>query len=101
MRHRRRVAVLLPIGVLIIGSLTAGLAAAAGADGILPPANPASNIAPSSGDWLSSIDVARAQEGVGTMDVSESALASLPVAEQVFAVVNIERMDRGLPRSTT
>ena len=100
MRHRarRRVAIMLPIGVMILGSIAAGLTAApVAADGILPPANPASNITPSSGDWLSSIDAARAQEGVGTMDISESALGSLPPAEQMFAVVNVERMDRGLP----
>ncbi len=98
-RVRRRVAILLPIGVMISSSfITAGLTSAtAGADGILPPANPASNIAPSSADWLSSIDAARAQEGVGTMNISESALASLPVPEQVFAVLNVERVDRGLP----
>ncbi|HEY1445486.1 MAG TPA: hypothetical protein VGF51_11365 [Acidimicrobiales bacterium] len=63
----------------------------------MPPANPASNIAPSSADWLSSIDVARAQEGVGTMDISQSALGSLPPSEQMFAVANFERVDRGLP----
>ena len=100
MRHRarRRVAILLPIGVMIISSIAAGLTyVPAGADGILPPANPASNIAPSSADWLSSIDTARAQEGVGTMDISQSALAALPVPEQMFAVLNIERVDRGLP----
>jgi hypothetical protein len=97
-RARRRVAILLPIGVMTISSITAGLTCVhAGADGILPPANPASNIAPSSADWLSSIDAARAVEGVGTMDISESALAALPLPEQVFAVVNLERVDRGLP----
>ena len=97
-RARRRVAILLPIGVMTISSITAGLTCVpAGADGILPPANPASNIAPSSADWLSSIDAARAEEGVGTMDISESALAALPLPEQVFAVVNFERVDRGLP----
>jgi hypothetical protein len=97
-RVRRRVATLLPIGVMVVGSITAGLTSVpAGADGILPPFNPASNIAPSSGDWLSSIDVARAPEGVGTMDISESGLASLPPGEQEFALVNVERVDRGLP----
>ena len=99
MRHRarRRVATLLPFCAVIIVSITGLATAPTGADGILPPANPASNTAPGSGDWLSSIDAARAQEGVGTMDISGSALASLPSAEQVFAVVNVERMDRGLP----
>jgi hypothetical protein len=31
------------------------------------------------------------------MDISESALGALPPAEQEFAVVNMERVDRGLP----
>ncbi len=31
------------------------------------------------------------------MNVSESALAGLPLTEQVFTVVNDERIDRGLP----
>jgi hypothetical protein len=97
-RARRRVAILLPIGVTIISSFAVGLASVpTGADGILPPANPPANIAPSSADWLSSIDTARAQEGVGTMDISKAALAALPVPEQEFAVMNVERVDRGLP----
>ena len=98
-RALRRVAtLLLPIGVMIMSSIAAGLTGApAGAAGILPPANPASNIAPSSADWLTSIDAARAQEGVGTMSVLESQLDSLSLPEQVFTVVNDERIDRGLP----
>ena len=98
-RHaRRRVATLLvPIAAMIMSSIAAGLAAApAGAAGILPPSNPAANIAPSSGDWVASIDAARAQEGVGSLNVSSSSLSSLPLAEQVFTVVNDERIDRGL-----
>ena len=96
-RVRRGVAILLPIGVMIISSITSGLTCVpAGADGLLPPVNPASNVAPSSADWLSSIDAARAGEGVGTMNISD-ALATLPLPEQIFAVVNFERVDRGLP----
>jgi hypothetical protein len=88
----------LPIGVTIISFMAAGLTCVpAGAAGILPPLNPASNIAPVSANWLISIDAARAEEGVGTMDISQAALASLPLPEQVFAVTNIERVDRGLP----
>jgi hypothetical protein len=68
----------------------------AGAAGILPPSNPPGNIAPSSGDWLSSIDSARAQEGVGPMGVVESQFDSLPVTEQLFIALNDERIDRGL-----
>ena len=99
-RHHalRRVAIVLPMGVMIISSVIAGLThLPAGAEGIVPPANPAANIAPGSTDWLSSIDAARAQEGVGTMNISESALAALPAADQLFAIVNFERVDRGLP----
>jgi hypothetical protein len=84
--------------MIIISSVAAGLISApAGGAGILPPANPPANIAPSSSDWLSAIDNARAQEGVGPMNLSESQLSSLPLPEQVFMVVNAERADRGLP----
>ncbi len=31
------------------------------------------------------------------MDISQSALAALPLPEQVFAIANVERVDRGLP----
>ena len=83
---------------MMIGSIAAGLTAApAGAAGILPPAAPPANIVPSSADWLTSIDQARAREGVGNMPVFESQLDTLPLAEQVFAAVNDERIDRGLP----
>ena len=97
---RRRVAMLmlLPISLMIMSSVAAGLMGApAGAAGILPPGNPASNIARSSADWLASTNSARAKEGVGSMNVSESALATLPLPDQVFTVVNEERIDRGLP----
>ena len=96
---RRRVATLLvPIGIMIMSSIAAGLTSApAGAAGILPPSNPPANIAPNSTDWLASIDSARGQEGLGGMNVSESSLAALSVPEQVFTVVNDERVDRGLP----
>jgi hypothetical protein len=98
-RARRRVGtLLLPIGVIITGTLVASLVGgAAGAAGYLPPSNPPTNIAPSSGDWLSAINAAAAQEGVGAMPISESQLDSMPVPEQVFTVVNEERIDRGEP----
>ena len=81
-----------------VGAGLSGWASApAGATGILPPANPPANIAPSSGDWLASIDSAAADEGVGPMPLAESELAALPEPEQVFAVLNYERIDRGLP----
>ena len=96
---RRRVAtLLLPIGVMVMGSVAAGLSAVpASAAGILPPANPSANVAPDNPDWLTSIDDARSLEGVGSMDVSESALGALPIDQQVLTVVNDERIDRGEP----
>jgi hypothetical protein len=82
-------------GCFVVAAI--GSTAAAGAAGILPPSNPPANIAPSDSDWLTSIDAARAVEGVGPMEVDESVLDSLPAPEQLFIVVNDERIDRGLP----
>jgi hypothetical protein len=96
--RRRLATLLLPIGIIIMSTVASGLTdAPAGAAGILPPGNPPANIAPSSSDWLASIDSARAPEGLGAMNVSESSLSGLPLPEQVFTVVNDERIDRGLP----
>src|ERR1700733_3249467 len=77
------------IGVAAAGvvcSTTLVLAGPASAVGIIPPAAPPANIAPSSGDFLASINAARATEGVGPMAISEAALASLSLPEQVFTV---------------
>ena len=83
---------------MVMSSIAAGPGGApAGAAGILPPGNPPANIAPDSSDWLTAIDNARAQEGVGPMNISEAALAALPIDQQVLTVVNDERTDRGLP----
>jgi hypothetical protein len=84
--------------VIILSGVAAGVASApAGAAGILPPANPPGNIAPSSSDWLTSIDAGRAHEGVGPMDISESQFDGLSEPEQLFVIINEERVDRGLP----
>ena len=80
------------LGVLASGTLSAS----AGATGLLPPANPSANIAPSSSDWLTSIDAASAAEGVAPMPLSEATFDALAVPEQIFTVVNQERIDRGL-----
>ncbi len=93
-RYAHGVRVLAVVGV--VGGFTVGMGAAAGAAGILPPNNPPANIAPVSGDYLVSIDSARAQEGLGTMNVVESQFDALPVQQQVFIVINEERIDRGL-----
>jgi hypothetical protein len=82
----------------VLGALGSGLLASpADAAGLLPPSNPAANIAPSSGDFLSAIDAARSAEGVAPMSIDESAFNALPVPEQVFVVLNLERIDRGEP----
>jgi hypothetical protein len=87
------------LGTAVVLAAIAGgwLSLPAGATGILPPSNPPANIAPSSADFLTSIDTARANEGVGPMDVSESVVSSLPVDEQAFIIINEERINRGLP----
>ncbi len=89
-----------PLVLAVAGSLILlflGPDVAAGGAGILPPSNPSADISPASGDYLVSIDAARAEEGVGPMDVNESVLDGLPVPEQLFIVLNVERVDRGLP----
>jgi hypothetical protein len=94
--RRRITTLLLPIGAIVLSTVAAGLATApASATGILPPSNPSANIAPDNPDWLTSIDDARRQEGVGSMNVSEAALGALPLDQQVLTVVNDERVDRG------
>ena len=83
--------------VVVAAAITGGwLSQRAGAAGILPPNNPPANIAPSSPDFLTSIDTARADEGVGPMDVSESVVSNLPVDEQALIIINEERINRGL-----
>jgi hypothetical protein len=90
----RAVAVVCGMGVAL--AAVVGQCSSAGATGILPPNNPPANIAPSSSDYLASIDSARAQEGVGPMAINESAFEALPFSEQIFTVINLERIDRGL-----
>jgi hypothetical protein len=95
-RAARVVRMVAPVLLTFMGVLGAGLVSApAGAAGILPPSNPPVNIAPSSGDFLSAIDSARSAEGVGPMAIDESTFDALPVTQQIFTVVNLERIDRG------
>ncbi|HEX4127293.1 MAG TPA: hypothetical protein VHX67_06925 [Acidimicrobiales bacterium] len=79
-----------------MSAIGAGVTSApASAAGIVPPSNPSANIAPDNPDWLTSIDDARSQEGVGSMDISEPGVGTLPFDQQVLTVVNDERVDRG------
>ncbi len=84
-------------GAAVAAALVTCLSVPAGAVGILPPDNPPGNVPISSSDYLASIDAARANEGVGPMNVTEDTVATLPVPEQMFIVLNEERVDRGLP----
>jgi hypothetical protein len=84
------------LGLVAAGAVVLASTLPAGAAGILPPSNPSANIAPASSDWLSSIDTGRADEGVGPMTVSESTVSAMSVPEQIFVLVNLERIDRGL-----
>ena len=88
-------------------------APAAGSHPIVPPANPSSNIAespnfsticrqdgtesaPCISAATSATDAARSLEGLGAMALP-SDFAGLPPAEQLFVLIDIERVDRGLP----
>jgi hypothetical protein len=84
-------------GTVVASAVLAGSTASAGAAGILPPANPATDTPQSSPDWLAAIDNARALEGVGAMPINETEFAQLPAAEQLFIALNLERIGRGLP----
>jgi hypothetical protein len=94
------VVALLSIGT---GLFAAGWASPVGAvstaarpmTGTLPPTNPPANIPPGSPNLLVATNEARADEGVGPMNVNVAALESLPVPEQVFVVENLERTGRG------
>ncbi len=97
---RRRIATfLLPVAATFLSLAGVGVITSAPASGagILPPSSPSANIPPDSSDWLTAIDGARSHEGVGDMDLSEAAFDALPFDQQVFTVVNDERVDRGLP----
>jgi hypothetical protein len=102
-------------------NLLTGTRAAAGEaspqTGIVPPDNPRSNIYPpnpdfenvcASGDTIDesttclettrqAIDNARATEPVGPMSFDITGMQSLSPAEQLFAIVDLERVARGLP----
>ena len=64
------------VGALCVSALAlasvVGQWASAGAAGIVPPSNPPANISPSGQDYLTSIDSARAAEGVGPLAITES-----------------------------
>ncbi len=82
-------------------ALTAAVLATADAGaatvGALPPHNPSSNCAiaggPSAG--ITQINACRAAEGVGPMSLPSN-FSSLTAAEQLFVLIDLERVNRGL-----
>lgn len=111
--HYNRVAVGAIIGVAAIATLapTAAAATANATDispaeeiGIVPPGNPASNCTPrlaytpseqpTKDSVLRATDICRRQEGVGPI-VLPSNWTQLTPAEQMFVVVDLERVNRG------
>ncbi len=82
---------------LAFGALQFAVPPTAGAANLSTVANPTSDLTPPSFDWMVATNDARAQEGLGAMPVSEAALATVAVPEQVFILENLERIGRGLP----
>ncbi len=103
----------------VVGEIAASATPPDGPEGILPPANPASNIIPSPtiqqsidvacwrpggnpngsaciGSMLQAIDAAHAAEGIPPMVLPTNWYA-LSAPEQLFVVVDLERTERGLP----
>jgi hypothetical protein len=70
----------------------------------LPPAvagaaltNPSGNVAPDSNNLFQATNDARQGEGLPPLMVNQALFQGLPVVEQVFTLVNLERIARGLP----
>jgi hypothetical protein len=85
------------VAIMVAAAAGVYFGRSSGTTGLLPPENPVANIPAVSSDFLTSINAARASEGVGPLAVSSSTLSALPIPEQVFVVLNEERIGRGLP----
>jgi hypothetical protein len=88
----RRLSTLI-LGALLLVAFATGTARATG---ILPPANPGSDCNAGQGMGLAAIDACRAQEGIGPLRLPTN-WASLGPVEQGFVLINLERVNRGLP----
>jgi len=120
-RTRTPAAIFLAVVLALAGLAGVSLVAAASASaaspaftGIVPPANPPANVAFTTGGvypecltptsdsdsclWpiLHAIDHARSLEGVGSITLPTN-WDSLTVDQQIFVVLNLERVSRGLP----
>jgi hypothetical protein len=77
--------------------LGAGASAAqAATSGIVPPRNPTTDCSPGGGSGIAAINTCRAQEGVGPLKLPSNWNALTPV-QQGFVLINLERVNRGLP----
>jgi hypothetical protein len=96
---RRWIGALCAAAVLLIGAASATSAQAATA-GILPPRNPAADCdrtATDNAQWgVANIDACRALEGVGPLTLPTN-WDALTTVEQGFVLINLERVNRGLP----
>jgi hypothetical protein len=79
--------------LLLAAGTTAAQAATAG---ITPPRNPGSDCNAGGGSVIAGINACRAAEGVGPLVLPSNWSALTPV-QQGFVVMNLERVNRGLP----
>lgn len=88
------------LAVLCAGAcllLTAGAGAAQAATvGVVPPRNPASDCNAAGGTGISAIDACRATEGIGPLKLPSN-WGSLTAVQQGFVLIELERVNRGLP----
>jgi hypothetical protein len=85
------------LGVIACLSLGAATSAATAATaGAVPPRNPASDCNAGGGMGLAGINACRAAEGIGPLLLPRN-WGSLTPVQQGFVVINLERVNRGLP----
>jgi hypothetical protein len=88
---------LVALGLVGCLFLTAGAGASAAATaGAVPPRNPSSDCNAGGGMGLAGINACRAEEGVGPLVLPRN-WGSLTPVQQGFVVINLERVNRGLP----
>lgn len=103
-RFSRTIAGRLGVVLMLIASPATSVSAgpAPGTLGMVPPANPGANCAPASAKWYTSggalnlIDYCRAQQGVGPLRLPSN-FGRLSVPEQMFVMIDLERVNRGEP----
>lgn len=87
------------VTILLLATSFASVAGSSGSQVILPPRVPSTNFDPPAGPGLPAlaiIDAARsAEEGLGALNINMSRYDKLTVPEQLFVLVNLERISRG------